>query len=515
MGSVLSFLIYEFKSGVAFQVSVLILGGLLFAFLVTDGIIKVPSSFVSFISNFSTPLITDLVLVLIYMGMGLKVGSDIKEFREDGLRVGLSGTVMALLDIIPAAILFGYLCEFIFGWPWVLGAILGTLFGETSAAVVVPFLSHVSNLMRERGNSTRHLTKLTNTIKLESTLNSVVLLIFLVIFFNQYYLGNYGPNLNILWNSSISSLVGVFRNHFLVLLFVLAGIPVLVYLTSRAIVAGVRKKVTDRHSNRLRAFATFSLNDIVSPEGIERDDNFEKQFRIGMILYGVVLGIGLFLFQFIGQMTSFAGIGSTMFSLITLIYLGFFIGYLFPGGQKNVVDSSAEETGSRTFTGMMLFHDEFELLARIVFYFSVGISLGLMIFTPSAGNIISAGVWDGILILTILMVPIFIIMRLLAGSIGLPLIFYSRKKSEHFREDFRLIVATMPKGITVAAVSVIILQTGIPQASALYVLALVAVIVSTLEFTVISSIGLKNLEEPSPGVEKGKVISESRDFDGN
>ena len=52
---------------------------------------------VSFIQFFSIPLITDTVLVLIYLGTGLKLGLDAKQLRGSGLRVAAGGIIMAVL----------------------------------------------------------------------------------------------------------------------------------------------------------------------------------------------------------------------------------------------------------------------------------------------------------------------------------------------------------------------------------------------------------------------------------
>jgi hypothetical protein len=489
LGSILAFAIYEFNSGVAFQVILLILGGLLFSFLIVHRILVLPSSFVSFLNSFSIPLVTDLVLVLIYAGMGLKLGADAKELRGSGLRVAAAGIVMAFADIVPSAIMFGYVCEWLLGWPWILGALLGSLLGETSAAVVVPYLNHLIDLSAERGRRTEHVTKLASVLKLESTVNSVVLLLFVAIFYNQIYIRNYNPTFVNFFATTYSSLAGVVKYHSIVLLFVLAGIPLLVLAGSEIIVFFVRRRLVDRGRTRLKAYAVFSMNDIVAADGPVGGEMNEKQLRMGMILYGIVLGIALLVFEEILKLTSFAGFANVLFALIGLLYLGFFIGYLFPGGEKIVLDSDATATGKRTFTGMMLFHEEFELLVRIVFYFSIGIELGMMLFAPPKGvQAIPSSELFGAVALIFAMGPIFLALRFISGSVGLPIAFFSRYSSESIRKDYSLVAATMPKGVTVAAISVLILQSGIEFASTIYVLALMSIIISTFAFTIISAI---------------------------
>lgn len=490
MGSILAFAIYEFNSGVAFQVAALILVGLFFAFLVHFNFLQMPGYFEPFITGFSTPLITNLVLVLVFVGMGLKMGWESRSFRGEGLRIFAASAAMAFIDIIPGALIFGYLCEFIFGWPWIYGALLGTLMGETSAAVVVPYVDHQAKLAQEKGGSSRHLSKLTNVLKLESTLNSITLLLFLVLFYNEISVGNYNPTIGSFFSSSWTSLIQVFELHWPVLVVVIAGIPLLIYLFSRLMIFFTKRKLVDRASRKLKVTAIFSLNDVMLPKDDSAQEMSEKQFRIGMMLYGIVLGIALLIFETIQTQpaTSFAGIGTSLFSLLALLYLGFFLGYLFPGSTTYTVDSATEQMGRKAFTGMMLFHEEFELLARIVFYFSVGVSLGFMILSPLPGSqSIPDGVWGGILFMTVIMGPVFLGLRYLSGLAGLPISFFSRYRKESFKGDFRLVAATMPKGITVAAVAVLILQSGIDFSAEIYILALISVVVSTIGFTLISS----------------------------
>lgn len=498
MGSILAFAIYEFNSGVAFQVAALILVGLFFAFLVHYNILQLPGYFVPFITNFSTPLITNLVLVLVFVGMGLKLGWEARSFRGEGIRIFAASTAMAFVDIIPGAIIFGFICEFIFGWPWVYGALLGTLMGETSAAVVVPYVDHLAMVTQEKLGSTMHLSKMTNVLKLESTLNSITLLLFLVLFYNEIYAGNVNPTVTTFMSSTWSSLLQVFEAHWPVLTMIIAGIPLLVYLGSRLMVFAAKRKLEDKASRKLKVTAIYSLNDVMLPNSESPREVSEKQFRIGMMLYGIVLGIALLIYETIQTQpaTSFAGIGTSLFSLMGLLYLGFFLGYLFPGSATTTADSAAERTGRKAFTGMMLFHEEFELLARIVFYFSIGVSLGFMILSPLPGaQAISNSVWFGILIMSVIMGPTFLALRYMSGGVGLPIAFYSRYRKESYRGDFRLVAATMPKGITVAAVAVLILQSGINFASEIYILALISVVVSTIGFTLISSMKMKPAKE--------------------
>ncbi len=510
MGSILAFAIYEFNSGVAFQVAALLFVGIVFAVLVHFGVIATSGYFVSFVTDFATPLITNLVLVLVFVGMGLKLGWEARRFSGEGVRIFAASTAMAFVDIIPGAIAFGYICQFVFGWPWIYGALLGTLMGETSAAVVVPYMDHYSTISQEKGTSSAHVSKLANVIKLESTLNSITLLIFLVLFYNEIYAGNVNPNLSSFISSTGTSLTGVFALHWPVLLVVIAGIPVLIFIGSKLMIIATQRKLVDRETRKLKVTAVFSMNDMMLPVTTDTQGVSEKQFRIGMMLYGIVLGIALLIYETIQTepATSFAGIGTQLFSLVALLYLGFFLGYLFPGNTTYTTDSAAHETGRRAFTGMLLFHEEFELLARIVFYFSVGVSLGFMILSPpSNSQAIAANEWTGIVILSVIMGPAFLLLRYLSGAVGLPITFYSRYRHESFRADFRLLAATMPKGITVAAVAVLILQSGINYAAEIYVLALISVVISTVGFTIIST-----MKERQP---KAEIEEESAGAAGN
>ncbi len=519
MGSILAFAIYEFNSGVAFQVSALIGVGLLFAYLVHSHILQIPSYFVTFITGFSTPLITNLVLVLVFVGMGLKMGWQARSFMGgDGLRIFSAATVMAFADIIPGAILFGFLCQFIFGWPWAYGALVGTLMGETSAAVVVPYVDHIMNLSKEKGSSNAHASKLTNVLKLESTLNSITLLLFLVLFYNIIDIGNVNPTAASFISTTWSSFLQVVTLHWPVLLLVIAGIPVAVYLSSRLLVIAIKAKLVDRDSRKLKVTAVFSMNEFMLPRNHSTQEFGEKQFRIGMMMYGIILGIALLIYETIQTQpaTSFAGFGRSLFSLMALLYLGFFLGYLFPGSSATTSDSIAEQTGKQAFTGMMLFHEEFELLARIVFYFSIGVSLGFMILSPLTGSqAISSGAWTGILAMAIIMGPIFLLLRYISGLVGLPITFYSRYRHDSYRKDFRLVATTMPKGITVAAVAVLILQSGVEFSSEIYILALLAVVISTVGFTVISSLRMRPARARISGSDTQQSQSESPEISEN
>lgn len=504
MGSILAFAIYESNSGVAFQVTALLLGGIFFSFLVANRFINMPSYFVSFVTGFSTPLITTLVLVLVFLGMGMKLGWDVKSLKGEGWRIAASGIAMAFADVVFAAIAFGYLCSFIFGWPFIYGAVLGSLMGETSAAMVVPFMNHVADRAEETGGKKRHINMLAHVLKLESTVNSVVLVFFLVVFFNQISIGNLNPSLNAFFTSTWSSFMSVLRTHLLVLVLAGLGTPLAIYLSSMLIVFMLKRRMDDKTSRQLRVYSTFSMNNLVLSGGTASAEMDEKQFRNGMMIYGIVLGIALLVYETIQleNATSFAGMGKTLFALLALLYLGFFLGYLFPGGNNLVAGSVFSETGKKAFTGMMLFHEEFELLARIVFYFSVGMSLGFMLFSHSISSAgISPSVWTQIIILSVLMPVLFVVSRFVSGGIGLPIAFFG-KNHQRARGDFGFVAASMPKGITVAAVAVLILESGVQFATQIYVLALLAVIISSICFTAIAPFASRAAgAEPEAGKE--------------
>ncbi len=506
IGSILAFAIYEFVSGVAFQVLLLIMGGLGFAFLLAHGFFVLPSAFTSFLNYFSIPLITDLVLVLIYVGTGLKLGLDAKQLRGSGLRIAAGGLAMAVADIVGSAAIFSYVCGILLNWPWVLGALFGALIGDTSAAMIVPYLSHIANLSAERTGKSEHLTKLTSVIKLESTMNSVVLLLFVTIFYNQLYIGNSSPTMSVFFGTTFNSLTAVLANHSVVLLFALAGIPLIAYFSSKSIVLIVKRRLAQKNGTGLEPYAVLylknphptSTDDVMIHRSSDVTEFSEKQMRMGMMLYGIVLGIALLVFEEVLQLTSFAGFANVLFALIALIYLGFFVGYLFPGGGKTSYESDGSAQGKRTFVGMMLFHDEIELLVRIVFYFSLGIELGTMLFSPPAGlQPIPADQTTGAIELILLMIPIFMGLRYFSGLFGLPIAFYSRRSGERFARDFKLVGATMPKGVTVAALSVLLLQAGVNSGGTIYILALTTVIVSTLAFTFASRAG-SAVVKPAP-----------------
>lgn len=516
IGSILAFAIYEFVSGVAFQVLLLLLGGVGFAFLIARNFFALPSSFLSFLGSFSIPLITDFVLVLIYMGTGLKLGLDAKQLRGSGLRIAAGGIAMAVADIVGSAMIFAYVCGVLLHWPWALGAMFGALIGDTSAAIVVPYLSHLTNLSSERAGKSEHMTKLTSVIKIESTMNSVILLLFVTIFYNQVSAGNASPALPAFLGTTLGSLEQVLAANSAVLLFVLVGIPIIIFCSSKIIVFFVKRRLADKRGVGMEPYAVLylktqhptSTEDIAIHRSSDVTEFSEKQMRMGMMLYGIVLGIALLVFEEVLKITAFAGFANVLFALIALIYLGFFVGFLFPGGGTKSFESDASAQGKRTFTGMLLFHDEMELLARIVFYFSVGVELGTMLFSPPAGlQTIPANDIRGAVELLLLMIPIFICLRFFSGMFGLPIAFYSRRGHESFGRDFKLVSATMPKGVTVAAISVLLLQAGVQSGGTIYVLALSTIIVSTFAFTFASRAGSTVLKSPSRKPKRAALLS--------
>lgn len=54
-----------------------------------------------------------------------------------------TGLILALLDIIFSLIIVSLLMHYIFSWPFIYGAILGTIVGETTAVVIVPVAARI------------------------------------------------------------------------------------------------------------------------------------------------------------------------------------------------------------------------------------------------------------------------------------------------------------------------------------------------------------------------------------
>ncbi|MGC8982070.1 MAG: cation:proton antiporter, partial [Minisyncoccia bacterium] len=89
----------------------------------------IPEKYVSILRDF-VPLFGSIALIMIMFDGGRKI-----DFSTIVSGSGI-GLILALLDIIFSLIIVSLLMHYIFSWPFIYGAILGTIVGETTAVVI-------------------------------------------------------------------------------------------------------------------------------------------------------------------------------------------------------------------------------------------------------------------------------------------------------------------------------------------------------------------------------------------
>jgi len=96
----------------------------------------IPDKYVSILRDF-VPLFGSIALIMIMFDGGRKI--------DLSASVSGSGTglILAILDIIFSMITVSLLMHYIFSWPFIYGAILGTIIGETTAVVIIPVATRV------------------------------------------------------------------------------------------------------------------------------------------------------------------------------------------------------------------------------------------------------------------------------------------------------------------------------------------------------------------------------------
>ncbi|MGC8672614.1 MAG: cation:proton antiporter [Thermoplasmata archaeon] len=96
----------------------------------------IPDKYVSILRDF-VPLFGSIALIMIMFDGGRKI--------DLSASVSGSGTglILAIFDIIFSMITVSLLMHYIFSWPFIYGAILGTIIGETTAVVIVPVATRI------------------------------------------------------------------------------------------------------------------------------------------------------------------------------------------------------------------------------------------------------------------------------------------------------------------------------------------------------------------------------------
>ena len=83
------------------------------------------------------PVFSSLALIVIMFN-----GSKALKLGDIALRSG-DGIILGLLDNFLSMVVVSIFMYYVFGWPFLYGAILGTILGETASIVVIPFLRKV------------------------------------------------------------------------------------------------------------------------------------------------------------------------------------------------------------------------------------------------------------------------------------------------------------------------------------------------------------------------------------
>ncbi len=129
--------------------------------LITIGVILVPvgnllpSSYVAVLRSLA-PIFGDIALIIIMFNGGRQIRLE-KGFGSS------KGITLGILDTIVSAIALSLLMNVIFGWPFIYGALLGTILGETAVVVVIPIIKRI-----------RLKQEIYDLLVMETTTNSVV-----------------------------------------------------------------------------------------------------------------------------------------------------------------------------------------------------------------------------------------------------------------------------------------------------------------------------------------------------
>ena len=113
-----------------------------------------------------TPIFSSIALIMIMFNSGriMRFGA--------GRESGGTGLVLALFDIFLSCVALAIVMHYAFGWPFVYGALLGAIVGETSTIIVIPLLKRI----KSSGG-------LYNSLLMETTFNTVfaILAFYLII----------------------------------------------------------------------------------------------------------------------------------------------------------------------------------------------------------------------------------------------------------------------------------------------------------------------------------------------
>ena len=488
VGSLIINLVYNRDSGIAILVIGLILSGIAFSSIfqhaaASPNVIVMGSQanyFIYFLSVFASPFISQLMLIMIFTGAGLKIGARDRKAREGRIRRNTVGWLMGFLDIFLSAFLF-MLIFGAFQLPLLYGAIFGAISGETSATVVIPYVLKVTEKRVEEGKPEKIFHQVAELLTIESAANSVMLLIAVDFLFFFTGTGSSGATASSALGILMQSFDSYIRSHFVNILELIATSGA--FTVATVVIMGYFPRTPFTRAAR----------------------NEETEMSKGMLQYGLLLGFSIILYEVLelgGPYFALDSFSTAVVGLISLFLLNYAVGFFFLKKRNGLLLSPGPDGREFGLSGMTMFHEELEQMVRIGFFFVVGMQFyGNMLslydggaflhngipslFVNVGGSLPYPGVVESAVLVAIFWVT-FLLLRKIVGFVGRMAIF--RKKAD--RKDrgvVRIVEAALPRGATAVAVASLMLSSGVPYSGVIYDLVMIAVFVSIFEFLYYSS----------------------------
>ncbi len=483
VGSLLINIVYNRDSGIAILVIGLIVAGMLFGSVfqpsAATGNVVLPGEqanyFINFLSAFASPFISQLMLIIIFTGAGLKIGARDRKSRSGRLRRNADGWLMGFLDIVLSAVLFMFIFR-IFGLPILYGALFGAIAGETSATVVIPYAAKVTERRVAEGRPERIYRQVGELLTIESAANSVLLLV--VVDVILFLIATAGPSA-----SAQAGIGSVFRTLDAYLLGHFINIIELIVTIGGFVTATV-------------LLLTYFPRAIFSQNGDDKEEDMSK----GMMQYGLLLGFSIILYEVLeveGPYFALDSFSIAVIGLIALFLLNYAVGFFFLKKRNGLLQQSPADSREYGLSGMTMFHEEFEQMVRIGFFFVVGMQFyGNMLVLYDGGSFVYSGIpylsfpllsslpYPGLIesaFFVVVFWVVFMILRRMIGYVGRTLLFPNSSDSRD-RGIVQIVEASLPRGATAVAVASLLLSSGIRYAGIIYDLVMIAVFVSIFEF---------------------------------
>lgn len=483
VGSLLINIVYNKDSGIAILVIGLIVAGMAFGSIfqpnAASANVVIPGGqanyFIYFLSAFASPFISQLMLIIIFTGAGLKIGARDRKAKAGRLRRNADGWLMGFLDIFLSAIIFMFIFS-AFHLPLLYGALFGAIAGETSATVVIPYVLKVSEKRVEEGKPERIYNQIAELLTIESAANSVMLLV--IVDLLLFFIGTNGSTPT--FQSGIGALSHAFDSY---LLFHFVNIMELIVTAGGFIIVTV-----------------MILNYFPRTLFTQKGENEEAEMSKGMLQYGLLLGFSIILYEVLeleGPYFALDSFSTAVVGLIALFLLNYAVGFFFLKRRNGLLQSSGPDGREYGLSGMTMFHEEFEQMVRIGFFFVVGMQFyGNLLSLYDGGGFLNSGVpslsvpilgglpYRGLIegaLFVVLFWAVFMILRKIIGFAGRTMLFTSRA-DRNDRGVVQIVEASLPRGATAVAVASLLLISGNRYSGIVYDLVMIAVFVSIFEF---------------------------------